>query len=116
MQYVQMVVASLFRATRLGVALVVGAVAFALTMAVFLPQVGAVLSANESEAAEVDLDVLARRSLVYDKNGELIGQLTGPENREVITLDQVSDDAIETILAVEDADFYRHNGVNIRAI
>ena len=115
-QYVQIVAAWLFRATRLGVALIVGAVAFALTMAAFLPQVGAVLSANESESAEVDLDVLARRSLVYDKNGELIGQLTGPENREVITLDQVSDEAIETILAVEDADFYRHNGVNIRAI
>ncbi|MGI9602152.1 MAG: transglycosylase domain-containing protein [Acidimicrobiales bacterium] len=116
MQYVRLVAAWLFRATRLGVALFVAAVAFALTLAVFLPQVGAVLTANDSAAAEVDLDVLARRSLVFDKNGELIGQLTGPENREVVTLAQISDEAIETILAVEDAEFYRHNGVNIRAI
>ncbi|MDH5237253.1 MAG: transglycosylase domain-containing protein, partial [Acidimicrobiia bacterium] len=116
MEYVQIAMAWLIRAMRLGAALVLGAIAFALTVSVLLPQVGAVLSANESQAAEVDLDVLARRSLVYDKNGELIGQLTGPENREVVTLDQISDAAIDAILAVEDADFYRHNGVNIRAI
>ena len=37
-------------------------------------------------------------------------------NRDVVTLDQISPELQKTVLAVEDADFYDHDGVSVRSI
>ncbi len=102
--------------TRLGVVVVLGALTLGITAAALSPQASEMFTANKSSANDVDLRSLARRSVVFDANGEQYGQLTGPENRELVSLDEISDEAITTILTVEDADFYSHNGINIRAI
>ncbi|NNE72696.1 MAG: transglycosylase domain-containing protein, partial [Acidimicrobiales bacterium] len=106
----------LFFGVRLVVLIALGASTLAITAATLAPQASDILNANRSTSAEVDLDTLALRSLVFDKNGAPIGQLNGEINRELVTLDQISQEAITTVLTVEDAAFYRHDGINVRAI
>ncbi|MCM1983190.1 penicillin-binding protein [Lyngbya confervoides BDU141951] len=49
---------------------------------------------------------------IYDVNGKVLASFHGEENREVVTLDQVSPEMKLAVLAMEDSNFYQHNGVN----
>lgn len=51
-------------------------------------------------------------SEVYDKDGNLVASLHGVENRMPVEIDEVSEEAINTILSVEDKRFYKHHGVD----
>jgi len=76
------------------------------------------LFAVDRERSEVELNLSpgAQRTEVYDSNGKEIGILRYDIDRELITISQVPDDVLETLLAVEDNKFWTHNGVDIRAI
>ncbi|MGQ9631981.1 MAG: penicillin-binding protein 1A [bacterium] len=52
---------------------------------------------------------------VYDINGQLIGEFFS-KKRMVVPLTQIPKDLINAFLAIEDTDFYRHNGVSFRGI
>lgn len=49
---------------------------------------------------------------IYDINGGLIARLHGDVNREVVTLDRISPHLKRSVLAMEDAYFYTHKGVD----
>ncbi len=73
----------------------------------------------EAEWPPIDtarFDDFAVRSQVYAADGSLLATLHGVENRQPVTLDQVPDTVKDAILAVEDAEFYQHKGVNVRAL
>ncbi len=72
-------------------------------------------TASSSEATDIALDSLCQRSYIRSSNGTLLATLHGEENREPVTLDEVPQSVIDAILAVEDQDFYSHNGINLRA-
>ena len=94
----------------LGGALVAGSVVLV------APQVGAVLSAGDSAPVQsLDLDPLAERSVVLAADGSLLEVLYKDENRLPIGLDAVPKVVIDTVLVIEDRDFYTHDGVNLRA-
>ena len=94
-----------------------GAAALGLTVFAFafVPQMADLVRANHSEAAPLNLDPLRQRSVLYDSSGRLIGPLPAVENRSQVTLDQIPALVKQTILAVEDENFYTHKGVNVRA-
>lgn len=54
-------------------------------------------------------------SVVYDINGRVINGLT-PQNRISVSLQEISPDFINALIAVEDKNFYRHHGVDIIGI
>ena len=56
--------------------------------------------------------VPAETSYVYDIKGKLLTSLHGEANREIATLDQVSPHLKMAVVAIEDSNFYRHNGLN----
>lgn len=92
-------------------------IAAGLTAIVVSPQLGNVVTAYDTASTEVtldQLDELGTRTLVFDKDGELISALFA-ENRELITLADIPDEVITTILVVEDEDFYTHRGINVRS-
>lgn len=102
------------RFASLGIVLVaVASVAAAATLIV-IPQTVTIVTANEGTAADLELDVLAERSSMYASDGSFLTLLTGVYNREPIKLDEVPQVVIDAILAMEDADFYEHDGVNLR--
>ncbi len=51
-------------------------------------------------------------SYIYDINGELIARLHGDVNREVVPLNRISPNLKRALLAIEDAYFYQHSGIN----
>ena len=54
------------------------------------------------------------RSLIYDQNGELMATFFD-ENRSPILLDLIPQEVRDAILAIEDANFYSHQGVDLKA-
>ena len=67
-------------------------------------------------APELDLSVFnsqAQTSFIYDKYGTLVTEFSGTENRINVTLDEVPQNLIDAVIAVEDARFYEHNGVDV---
>ena len=93
-----------------------GGLAVAFTLAAIAPRLGDIFAANESASAEIDLNELALRSIVYDMHGDEFDVLYDVENRELVDLDDISHAMIMSLLVVEDEGFYDHNGVDAKAI
>lgn len=70
-------------------------------------------------APELDLTALydqAQTSFIYDANGKLITEYKGTENRVNVSLQAMPVYLRQAFIAVEDARFYTHNGVDIKRI
>jgi penicillin-binding protein 1A len=83
------------------------------------PQVASVASSGSGEPEPLDLgafDDYAVRSQVFAADGRLVATLHGEENRSPVPLEEVPEPVVQSILAVEDAEFYEHNGINVRSI
>ncbi len=53
---------------------------------------------------------------IFDRNGELLYDVHGEQNRTLVQLGELPDYVKSTALAVEDSEFYRHKGFDIRGI
>jgi membrane peptidoglycan carboxypeptidase len=104
------------RIASLGLLLVAVASVTSAAALTIIPQLGDVVTATESTSAELELDALAQRSTMYAADGSFMTLLVGEQNRESISLDEMPQEAISAILAMEDNDFYEHDGVNFRAV
>jgi 1A family penicillin-binding protein len=58
----------------------------------------------------------AQNSKVYAADGTLLCELHGDEDREVIALEKMPDYLKKAVIAIEDSDFYRHKGINVKAV
>ncbi|MBS3940675.1 MAG: transglycosylase domain-containing protein [Actinobacteria bacterium] len=63
-----------------------------------------------------ELPLAAQVSTVHDTGGEQIAELSGVERRRPVALDQVPQVLIDAVLAIEDDEFYEHNGVNHQSV
>jgi len=79
------------------------------------PQLGELATAAHGEAGEVELRGLSERSYVYAADGTLIATLREEENRAPVSIEELPEHVIDAVLAVEDADFFDHKGVNVRS-
>ena len=96
--------------------IVAGTVLLLSSLALLAPQVTTLLDANAVATADaIDLDPLAQRSVVLAADGSILTYLLVEENRVSISLDEVSQTFIDTLLAIEDNRFYDHDGINVRA-
>jgi penicillin-binding protein 1A len=71
---------------------------------------------GDGEPAPLLLSTLEQRSYVYGADNKLIASLRGEFNRQPVRLDQVPKHVVDAILAVEDAGFWSHDGVDGRAL
>jgi len=62
-----------------------------------------------------DLNLIASSNptVIYADDGQIVKTLT---NRRVVSLDQISKDFINAIIALEDAGFYKHHGISKRSL
>lgn len=96
---------------------IIGVIAGATVIAA--PQIEKFYSAHHSERERIRLKDLSERSIIYDRRGGSLGVLTDredPQNRVMVPLERIPDQVRNAVIAVEDADFHRHKGVNIRSI
>ncbi len=93
-----------------------------LVVLVGLAGVGAVIGIAKGyveTAPTLDLTALddqAQTSFIYDSNGNLITEYKGTENRVSVSLAAMPTYLQQAFIAVEDARFYTHNGVDIKRI
>jgi 1A family penicillin-binding protein len=69
----------------------------------------------EEKAAELDLkklDEIESASVVYDRYGEVYGKIF-IQNREHVSLDQISPNLVNAVISAEDNRFYEHSGVDL---
>jgi len=59
---------------------------------------------------------LAESTRIYAADGTLITQLIAEENRENVTLDELPQHLLDAVIAIEDARFWKHKGVDVKAI
>jgi penicillin-binding protein 1A len=67
------------------------------------------------QSMPLHLPDLSRLSEVYTTDGVLLGQLT-ERNSQPVPIDEVPDLVVGAILSAEDTEFWKHNGVDYRAI
>ena len=93
-----------------------------LLLAVAVTGVGAAVVYNRiiSEAPQVsaiDITPAGNVTFIYDDEGEQIQQLNSAEgNRISVSIEEIPTDMQHTIVAIEDARFYEHNGVDYRGM
>ncbi len=83
------------------------------------PHLVTVVSAHRSDHERINLKPLAERSLIFDSYGNLQGTMTNsadPQNRVQVPIDDIPDTVKWSVIAREDAKFFEHSGVNVRAI
>ncbi len=55
-------------------------------------------------------------TIFYDMNEEMIGEESGAENRQPVSLDEVSPSFIDALILTEDQHFFSHNGFDLKRI
>lgn len=104
--------------TRFFVTAAIGGGGLAVGVLALIPAVHALGSSLQGHAqtANVTLDPLAQRSLVYDHNGDLLASLHADQNRSPVPLEKVPAVVQDAVLDVEDNRFYDHGGVDLRSL
>jgi len=105
------------RAARVAGVTIAGGILLAVTLVLLAPAVAAVLSAHKSAPVQdINLEALSQRSRVLDAHGRLITYLYREENRQVVPLGDIPLVLVDSVLQVEDVDFFQHSGVDVRSI
>ena len=87
----------------------------ALFAVALVPAALAFTKANTATASVIDLGPLDQRSYVYAQDGSVLATLRAEIDRQPVPLSDIPAITVAAVLAVEDAGFYIHDGVNLRA-
>ncbi|HEX5615187.1 MAG TPA: PBP1A family penicillin-binding protein [Acidimicrobiia bacterium] len=91
-----------------------GALVAIVLIALVVPRsFGMITSAASYDVEVPELQPLARRSLVLDRDGGVLATLYS-EDREPVDLGDVSPWLIDAVIAAEDRDFYEHDGFDVQ--
>ena len=94
---------------------VVGAFAVGGSLALMVPAGREVVFGTTSHAALTpEIARPAERSIVYDANGDVMTSLF-LEDRAPVAIDQIPDHVVDAVLAIEDRNFYDHEGIDWKA-
>ncbi|ABW15199.1 glycosyl transferase family 51 [Parafrankia sp. EAN1pec] len=106
--------------TRAGLIATAMGVAVGLMALPFLSAAGLFAKASADHFLELPADLVIppppQSSKILAADGSVIATLTGTENREVVTGDQIPKIMREAIVSIEDARFYSHNGVDPQGV
>jgi penicillin-binding protein 1A len=103
------------RLTSLGLVLISVSLVFTATIVTIAPQIGEIATSTSSVSAEIELQELTERSAMYAADGSFLTFLVD-ENRQNVELEDIPQEVVMSVLAVEDFDFYQHSGINYRAV
>ena len=76
--------------------------------------VAGIFFSDKFKLTEEDLKISNMNGVIKDKNGEIIGTLSGDENRKIVTFDDMPAYLPKAFIAIEDKRFYEHSGVDIK--
>ena len=85
-------------------------------VAIFSKTVRGVAQRFDGDLGSLDLPTVAQRSVVVSREGKVLATLAGEENRVVVSIDRVPEITRQAVLAIEDAGFYEHQGVDLNGL
>jgi len=67
-----------------------------------------------SSLPEIELTELPpiQTSIVYDRDGNVIARLHGEQDRYIVPVENMPEDLLDAVIAIEDARYYEHEGVD----
>ncbi len=68
------------------------------------------------ENSTLDTFRLQEASYIYDANGDVLAKLTGDEDSSYLTYDEISKNAINAFVAIEDRTFWENPGIDVKGI
>ncbi|HEX4866656.1 MAG TPA: transglycosylase domain-containing protein [Acidimicrobiales bacterium] len=101
---------------RLSLITVLSGLGLAMTGVALVPAARQLQSAGSSQERPIDLGPLDQRSYVFAADGSLLATLRADVDRQPVPLAFIPTHVSDAVMAVEDADFYAHKGVNLRAM
>ena len=60
-----------------------------------------------------DLTIKMQNSITYDKDGKVLHEIRGEENRKIIPLSEMGEYIPKAYVAIEDERFYKHSGIDL---
>src|SRR5579864_5503761 len=81
-------------------------------VAIVAHAVGDVAHKFDAPLGPVSLPTADQRSVVLSKDGKVLATLAGAENRVVVSLKRIPLNVQQAVIAIEDAKFYEHHGVD----
>src|SRR5207302_2139624 len=102
---------------RFGVAVVAAGVGLALAAILLMPEARAVFTAGSGGKGDIlSLRPLSERSVVYARDGSVLGLLHSEENRVYVKLGDVPTQVVKAVIDIEDNRFFEHGGVDVRSL
>ena len=87
----------------------------AVVVAVYVSSLVTDLKAQAKAFDLSQLEQMESASVILDRNGKIFGQIY-VENRDTVPYEQLPQDLINAVIAVEDAKFYQHHGYDLLGI
>lgn len=72
------------------------------------------LFGDDFKITKEDLIIENMNTVVKDRNGNVIANLSGEENRNIISKEEMPDYLPKAFVSIEDERFYKHHGVDIK--
>jgi len=76
--------------------------------------IAGIFFSDKFKLTEEDLKIDNINGVIKDINGEIIGTLSGDENRKIVKFDEIPAYLPKAFIAIEDKRFYEHSGVDIK--
>lgn len=94
-------------------------IAFGSTIALvffFLPATFFLFISDLPKLSNLTFNHIPKTTKILDRNGNLLFEIYSDENRTIVPLKKIPKNLIDATIAIEDKDFYKHSGFDLRAI
>jgi len=82
----------------------------------FLPATFLIFIADLPKLSNLSVNYISKTTKILDRNGTLLFEIYANQNRTIVPLTQVPLRLKQATIAIEDKDFYRHNGFDLRGM
>lgn len=82
----------------------------------FLPATFYIFVADLPKLSNLSVNYISKSTKILDRNGTLLFEVYANQNRTIVDLQQVPVELRQATIAIEDRDFYKHSGFDLRGI
>lgn len=82
----------------------------------FLPATFLLFISDLPKLSNLSVNYIPKTTKILDRNGSLLYEIYANQNRTIVKLDKIPKNLQEATIAIEDKNFYQHQGVDFRGI
>lgn len=82
----------------------------------FLPAIFFIFISDLPKLSNLSVNYIPKTTKIMDRNGILLYEIYANQNRTIVTLSRIPKKLQEATIAIEDKDFYRHSGFDLKGI